>query len=91
MRDATLPTIEALTFQTAATALAEGCAAIRAGQSVIDLAGIKAVDSCGVAVLLAWQRMARKAGTTLSYTNVPASLTSLANLYGVDSLLLHHH
>ncbi|MES2127773.1 MAG: STAS domain-containing protein [Pseudomonadota bacterium] len=90
MRDATLPTFDALTFQTATTALAEGCAAIRAGQAVIDLGGVKTVDSSGVAVLLAWQRMARKAGTTLSYINVPASLTSLVNLYDVDSLLHHH-
>jgi phospholipid transport system transporter-binding protein len=93
----TLQEIEALTVQNARAALVQGCAAISAGQTVFDLGGVKSADSSAVAVLLAWQRKARKIGVELTYVNLPASLQSLATLYGVDALLadspanLQHH
>ncbi|MES2151577.1 MAG: STAS domain-containing protein [Pseudomonadota bacterium] len=86
-----------LTLQNATAALGLGCAAIRAGQTVIDLGSIKAADSSAVAVLLEWQRAARRSGVALSFINIPAGLLSLATLYGVDALLvdtpanLQHH
>jgi phospholipid transport system transporter-binding protein len=80
---------DALTFPTARAALEQGCEAIRAGQTVFDLSAVQSADSSGVAVLLAWQRMARAAGQSLSYVNVPASIDSLATLYGVETLLPH--
>lgn len=84
-------TVESLTFQNARTVLEQGCAAVRSGETVIDLANIKTADSSAVAVLLAWQRSAAHAGTKLTYVNIPPSLSSLAALYGVDSFLHHHH
>lgn len=97
-----LQNIDTLTVQNAKAALALGVAAIKAGQGVFDLGAIKIADSSAVAVLLEWKRAARKAGVSLSYVNVPASLQSLAVLYGVDGFLvespmpaspanLHHH
>lgn len=96
-----LHNIETLNVQTAKTALDQGIAAIKAGQTVIDLGAISVADSSAVAVLLAWKRAARRAGSALSYINVPAGLQSLAALYGVDDFLvgtpaaspanLHHH
>lgn len=92
-----LESIEALTVQNAKAALAQGIAAIKAGQTTFDLGSVKVADSSAVAVLLAWKRAARKAGASLAYVNLPASLQSLAALYGVDTLLvaspanLHHH
>ncbi|MDL2357205.1 MAG: STAS domain-containing protein [Pseudomonadota bacterium] len=91
------PPLEALTFQTARGALERGLTALRAGQTVFDLAAVKLSDSSGVAVLLEMQRQARKAGVALSFINLPVSLKSLATLYGVDTLLadspadLQHH
>ena len=41
--------IDALTFTTAREALEQGAAAIRAGETVFDLGGVKAADSSGVA------------------------------------------
>jgi phospholipid transport system transporter-binding protein len=79
--------LDALTFQTARAALEQGCAAIRAGETVFDLGGVRAADSSSVALLLAWQRKARQAGQKLIFTNVPESVDTLANLYGVDTLL----
>lgn len=92
-----LESIEALTVQNAKAALNQGLAAIKAGQTTFDLGAVKAADSSAVAVLLAWKRAARKAGAALAYVNVPASLQSLAALYGVDAFLvdtpanLQHH
>jgi phospholipid transport system transporter-binding protein len=80
---------DALTFQTARAALEQGCEAIRAGQTVFDLSAVQSADSSSLAVLLAWQRKARAAGQSLSYVNLPASIDSLANLYGVETLLPH--
>ena len=89
--------LDALTFDTAQAALEQGCVAIRAGETVFDLGGVRTADSSGVALLLAWKRAARKAGVSLSYVNIPAGLQSLAALYGVDDFLvespanLQHH
>ncbi len=89
--------LELLTFQTARDALERGLAALRSGQTVFDLSSVKLSDSSGVAVLLAMQRAARKAGKAISFINLPVSLRSLATVYGVDSLLadspanLQHH
>jgi phospholipid transport system transporter-binding protein len=92
-----LDNIDTLTAANAKAALAQGVAAIQAGKTVFDLASVKTTDSSAVAVLLAWQRAARKAGKSLQYINLPPSLASLAGLYGVDELLtaspanLQHH
>ncbi len=79
--------LEALTFDTAHAALDQGCAAIRAGETVFDLGGVKTADSSGVALLLAWQRKAQALNQRLTYINVPQNLDTLANLYGVSDLL----
>lgn len=81
------PPLELLTFQTARGALERGLAALRAGQTVFDLASVKLADSSGVAVLLELQRQARTAGLSVSFINLPVSLQSLATLYGVETLL----
>jgi phospholipid transport system transporter-binding protein len=92
-----LDAIESLTFSNAKAVLQRGYVAIAAGKTVFDLATVQAADSSAVAVLLAWKRAARKAGTALSYINLPAGLQSLADLYGVDAFLvdtpanLQHH
>ncbi len=92
-----LENIETLNILNASTALEQGFEAIKAGQTVFDFSTVKVTDSSAVAVLLAWQRAARKAGVALSYINLPDSLKSLAELYGVDAFLvdtpadLQHH
>ena len=54
---------------------------------IIDLASVDMVDSAAVAILLAWKRRALANRKPLTLANVPASLASLADLYGVDDLL----
>jgi phospholipid transport system transporter-binding protein len=55
----------------------------------IDLKGVDPVDSAGVAVLLEWKRRALAEGIQLAFENVPPTMVSLAELYGVDELLSH--
>ena len=53
----------------------------------IDFAGIDAVDSSAVALLLEWRREAARLGKELDFVNLPANLLALAALYGVDGLI----
>lgn len=54
---------------------------------VVDCAGIEAVDSAAVAVLLALKRRAAKENSPLRYANVPGALRDLGELYGVAEML----
>ncbi len=53
----------------------------------IDFAGITAVDSSAVALLLEWRREALRLKKVLEFINLPANLLSLATLYGVAELI----
>jgi phospholipid transport system transporter-binding protein len=88
MADSNVLSIESLTVENARAVLEQGCAAIRAGQTVFDLGAVKVADSSAVAVLLAWERMAFKAGVALTYRHLPPSVQSLSTLYGVDAFLV---
>ncbi len=53
----------------------------------IDFAGITAVDSSAVALLLEWRREAQRLRKVLEFVNLPANLLALATLYGVAELI----
>ena len=53
----------------------------------IDFAGITAVDSSAVALLLEWRREALRLKKVLEFVNLPANLLALATLYGVAELI----
>jgi phospholipid transport system transporter-binding protein len=55
---------------------------------VVDLERVEAVDSAGIALLLAWKRRAAAEGKPMTFTHIPPSLASLAQLYGVGELLV---
>lgn len=76
-----------MTLETAATLLAEGDEALRVGEPLCDLAGVENIDSSGLAVLFGWQRAAQSRGQALRIAHPPASLISLAEVYGVAELL----
>jgi phospholipid transport system transporter-binding protein len=54
----------------------------------LDLAGVAAVDSAALALCLNTLRSARGNGHRLVIAHPPASLLSLARLYGADELLI---
>jgi len=65
---------------------AQICAS-QGAQVLLDASAVQIFDSCALAVLLACQRSARRAGKTLAVQHWPAGLQALAALYGVDALL----
>ncbi|MGO4381358.1 STAS domain-containing protein [Pseudoduganella sp. RAF53_2] len=79
--------LQSLTVANATQALEQGLAALRAGETVFDLSNVTTVDSAAVSVMLAWQRAALQAGTHLELKNLPPSLRSLTQLYGVCNLV----
>jgi len=87
MSDAPLAVTGNMTMGEARTLLAMGTAALSKGDPVFDLSGVAEVDSSGLAVLFGWQRAAAACGKTMRVANPPASLVSLAEVYGVTELL----
>lgn len=77
-----------LTMDSVATVLAASADVPLPLSGVIDLARVEAVDSAGVALLLAWKRRAGVERKALVFDHLPANLASLAQLYGVDDLLV---
>ena len=77
----------ALTIDSAARVLAASRDATLPPSGVVALGEVRAVDSAAVALLLAWKRRAAVEGKTLAFSGIPPSLTALAALYGVESLL----
>ncbi len=57
------------------------------GELVVDLGGVTEVDSAALSLLFEWQREARRRGIKISFRSLPASLKSLATLYGVSELI----
>lgn len=53
---------------------------------IVDFARLGKVDSSAVSLMLAWLRETQRSNASLKFANVPANLSSLANLYGVAEL-----
>lgn len=75
-----------LTMRTAQAWRQRGQTAIAAGARRIDFSAVTEADSAALAVLLEWQRLAG-GKDALSLVGLPAGLASLAELYGIESLL----
>jgi phospholipid transport system transporter-binding protein len=80
-----------LTHASATAALAAGLQRIAAGANGVDCAPLTQFDSSALAVLLAWERAAQARGATFEIVNLPAGLASLAQAYGVDTLIGARH
>ena len=70
-----------------ATALAAEAEQYLSGTVVVDLAAVTEVDSSALSLLFEWQRAAQRRQCKVSFCNLPASLASLAELYGVTELI----
>ena len=77
----------ALTFADAGAVLEATQALPLPSSGVVDLAGLSQADSAALAVLLALKRRAAAERRTLTFTAMPATLDSLARVYGIDDLL----
>jgi len=77
-----------LGLASAAAMLAAGRAAFAGQPRVdVDLSRVGRADSAGLAVLIEWTRLARLAGTQITFHALPARLSALARIGGVDQLL----
>lgn len=77
-----------LTMRTAQAWRRRGREAIAAGARRVDFSAVTEADSAALAVLLDWRRLAAADGKgVLSLAGLPAGLASLAELYGIESLL----
>lgn len=77
----------AMTLATAKALLDEGSAALAGDVSAFDLSAVGDVDSSALAVLFGWVREAQRLGKAVRVEHLPASLASLAEVYGVSDLL----
>jgi phospholipid transport system transporter-binding protein len=76
-----------ITLEQAVAVRQAGEAALSRGCVSIDLTGVTQVDSSALSVLLAWRRHAANRGAELQLLNLPASIQSLIDLYGVHELI----
>ena len=75
-------------FTTARAALAEVAPAVETTPGlVIDLGGIRRSNSAGLALIVEWLGIARRAGHAVTFANVPDGLLQLARVCQVDALL----
>ena len=77
----------ALTMANVTAVLEESKRAFQGTRIVVDLAGVTEVDSAALSLLLEWRRNAAAEKRAIEYTNLPAPLRTLADLYGVSDLL----
>jgi len=77
----------ALTIANAATLCASGKQHFGNGNLVVDLSAVTDVDSSALSLLFEWRREAQRRGHGIAFRNLPASLQSLAALYGVADLV----
>lgn len=67
--------------------LARSVAVDGSGTLEVDLSGVTDVESVAISLLFEWVRQARANQCTLTFSNLPANLVSLASLYGVLDFL----
>ena len=55
---------------------------------MLTLSGVSKADSAGLALLLEWLRQAGAGGVELHYVNLPGQLLAMAQVAGVDGILI---
>ncbi len=53
----------------------------------LDFSGVETADSAALALIFSAMRQVQQSGRVLTCTGLPASFTTLADLYGVSGLL----
>ncbi len=57
----------------------------------VDLKGVTRADSAGLALLVEWLRESERAGTPISFINIPVQLLSIARVCGLEKILSLAH
>jgi phospholipid transport system transporter-binding protein len=69
------------------TLLEESNSLIMHDNTMIDFANVTDIDTSTISLILEWKRRAKNENQSLKLVNVPANLTTLTQLYGVDELI----
>ena len=77
----------ALTLDDASTVFEAAQSLALPVNGVIDFTGLKHADCAALAMMIALKRRGNAEGRTLTIRGMPASLRSLAVVYGVENLL----
>lgn len=77
----------AITMKNVTAVLQESARVFAGAHLVVDFSGVTDVDSSALSLLLEWRRAAHATERVIAFTNLPANLKSLADLYGVSELL----
>ena len=77
----------AITIENVVTMTQRGVALFDEQPVTIDLGKVTEVDSTIISMLLEWLRAARQKDCQLQFINLPASLESLIQLYGIAALI----
>ena len=77
----------AVIIDSARTLLEAGRGYCVANDVTLDFSGVDEVDSSALALILEYRRAAESAGKRVSVSNLPASLKTMADLYGVTDLI----
>ncbi len=80
----------AMTMENVKALLATGTSMIAADNLEVDLAAVDDVDSSAVSLVFEWLRVAHGRNASLVFVNLPSTLSSLAELYGVLDLIPQH-
>lgn len=54
---------------------------------VVNFAGVERSDSAGLALMVHWARLAKKANATIRFSKVPEKLLALAKMSNLDAVL----
>lgn len=57
------------------------------GEIEVDFTDVRNVDTAALSLMLEWQRRAVVVNCKIKFANLPASLSSLADLYGVKDFI----
>ena len=77
-----------LTFKTAGKALQAGCALFDEHKHIeLDLHGVQATDSAGLALLVEWAGWAHREKRTILFHHLPKQAQALAHISEVEKLL----
>ena len=69
------------------TLLEAGRGSCVANDVTLDFSGVSEVDSSALALILEYRRAAESAGKRVTVSNLPASLKTMTDLYGVTDLI----
>ncbi|MDE2092087.1 MAG: STAS domain-containing protein [Gammaproteobacteria bacterium] len=77
-----------LSFDTVAQALEASRRLFAEYQRIeLDLSGVEATDSAGLALLIEWTGRARRSRCALTFRNIPGQVMAIARISDVDKLL----